>query len=704
MILPVTNALRDGSTLAASGSARVSRRKLFSLVLLALLGASQAQALTDIWQGTSNQNYTTASWNNGTPPPTGSDIVLDGYTSTAAYTLTLNAPESVNSLTFGTASDTSNNAVDQALSTTSASDALTITGGAISQATPTTYTGLTVVNVPIVLGENTTITTGSTTNDTIRFSQSNPTTSIISDGGNNYSVTLKGGGNYNFYADNTYGGGLDINNAYQVDLASVGAAGTGKITIEAVIVLDINANTTNTIDIDGVSTHSTLTNGIANATFTLGTINGAFASTGYFNVTLGNGTLEFTQGTSVTNTATAFKIANSATTNATGTALFDQAGTYTGPYSLGSGAAVTSANTSMLLNGAFILPNAIVEANVAGDNDLDTLGGFQTASATGAGVATGQSIFSGALTIANTSLGINLVSQNAGARTTFSGLISQATTGLNVNVNKSYSGSIVAGGGTTAAATYNPTGIVEFSNATGNTYTGTTTVYAGTLLASNTSGSATGSGPVSVSSGATIGGSGIINPTGTNTFTVASGATLAPGSIGGGLNSLTVSAAGTTLGSGSALVALAGAALNFNLGASHACGALTLIDSYSGEVSGLSGNTFNFTNVSGGTLSTGLYTLIGTDDSATNPFQGLTPGVLSGFTLSGLSGDSAQLQLNKLAGSGDYAIQLDIVAVPEASTWVMMLGVCALVPMSVFRAASARRATRHDSDVASSTK
>jgi len=65
-----------------------------------------------------------------------------------------------------------------------------------------------------------------------------------------------------------------------------------------------------------------------------------------------------------------------------------------------------------------------------------------------------------------------------------------------------------------------------------NSYSGGTNVQAGTLLAGNASGSATGSGPVHVMTGATLGGSGTIG----GTVQIDAGAHLAPGNSIGTLN------------------------------------------------------------------------------------------------------------------------------------------------------------------------
>lgn len=77
-------------------------------------------------------------------------------------------------------------------------------------------------------------------------------------------------------------------------------------------------------------------------------------------------------------------------------------------------------------------------------------------------------------------------------------------------------------GSNVSTVTKNGSGTLNLAVA--STYTGATTVSAGTLLVNNTSGSATGNGTVTVQSGATLGGSGIIAGS-----VVVNGGTLAPG-------------------------------------------------------------------------------------------------------------------------------------------------------------------------------
>ena len=92
------------------------------------------------------------------------------------------------------------------------------------------------------------------------------------------------------------------------------------------------------------------------------------------------------------------------------------------------------------------------------------------------------------------------------------------------SLSTTFSGVISDGGeegGVGGSLTKVGSGSLELSGV--NTYTGGTTVSAGTLIVSNTTGSATGTGAVSVNAG-TLGGSGIIS----GAVTVNSGAFLAP--------------------------------------------------------------------------------------------------------------------------------------------------------------------------------
>ena len=237
-------------------------------------------------------------------------------------------------------------------------------------------------------------------------------------------------------------------------------------------------------------------------------------------------------------------------------------------------------------------------------------------------------------------------------------------------------------------------GILQLSGA--NSYQGGTTVNGGAVQLSGSGTLGNTSGALAVNTGGTLdlngtsqtvgnltgtGGTIVNNGTGTNeTLTVGSGngtggnyqGVIADHTSGTGTLAFTKTGTGT--------IALSGATLSFNLGAALTASSLSLTSSFANEVTGLSGNTFNFADLTSGSLALGEYTLIQSDDSTSNPFSGLVLGTLTGFNITGLSAytqDEFELQLNQLSGSGDYAIQLDVI--PEPSTWVMMIGGLAML-------------------------
>ena len=105
--------------------------------------------------------------------------------------------------------------------------------------------------------------------------------------------------------------------------------------------------------------------------------------------------------------------------------------------------------------------------------------------------------------------GTGTLSVESGRTLTYNGIIADNGTGSGA-LEKIDTGSVVLGGA--------------------NTYSGGTTLTAGTLLVTNTTGSATGSGPVTTVAGTTLGGNGTVAPTASSSVIL--GGTVAPGLTG----------------------------------------------------------------------------------------------------------------------------------------------------------------------------
>jgi fibronectin-binding autotransporter adhesin len=130
------------------------------------------------------------------------------------------------------------------------------------------------------------------------------------------------------------------------------------------------------------------------------------------------------------------------------------------------------------------------------------------------------------LTVNGGTLTADLIDNDPGATTAvaISDPVGSAALTLGVNDGSStYDGEIADAAGGAGSIHKVGTGTLELTGA--STFTGGVTVSAGTLLANNSAGSATGTGPVQVNSDATLGGTGSV----AGAVTVVSGGTLAPG-------------------------------------------------------------------------------------------------------------------------------------------------------------------------------
>jgi fibronectin-binding autotransporter adhesin len=173
----------------------------------------------------------------------------------------------------------------------------------------------------------------------------------------------------------------------------------------------------------------------------------------------------------------------------------------------------------------------------------------------------------------------NPIDLSAGARTITAANGTAAIDGIVSGAISGSGGSLTKDGNGTLKLTGN------------NTYDGGTTISAGRLLVSNTTGSGTGSGAVAVNAG-TLGGTGSIS----GTVTVASGAHIAPGES---IESLAVGS----------LVVNTGSFLDFELGAPGSPGVTSdLINVINTDGLTLNGGAVTLADVGG--LATGTYTLI----------------------------------------------------------------------------------------------
>lgn len=257
-------------------------------------------------------------------------------------------------------------------------------------------------------------------------------------------------------------------------------------------------------------------------------------------------------------------------------------------------------------------------------NVQNTSGTLQVASLTGTGTVQVTSVAStgstGTLAIASTS------------DASFAGVLANGSSGA-LSVTKSGS-------------------FTQTLSGASNTYSGGTTITEGTLLVTNISGSATGTGAVAVNGG-TLGGTGFI-----------AGATTVTG---GNLAAGTDGTVGTLTFNGALdLAGLTGSGqLKFDLAAAGASDSVLLSSGALSIGSGvLNFDDFSFTTLAG--FDNGVYTLLDTSTSITGTLGSSLSGVIAGHNAV-LSTDGQDIFLTVTAGT-----------IPEPSTYASLAGVMIL--------------------------
>ncbi len=515
-------------------------------------------------------------------------------------------------------------------------------GGGSNGALMSSAGNIATLNNPIVLASDSTI-----------FPVNSPSALILAgdiSGTGGVTIQGPGGGTVTFSGNNQYTGATVVS-ASRLILNSVNALGNGT------------NNTSSVSLLNGNLTINTSLTASPNMTINTGTI--SLSSGNTYNY---SGLLTLTGNATIDSSGT-LNITNTGTITGSGFTLFlTGGGSGTGSISsiigIGSGTValtggswtLSGANTytgsTNIVNSTLIAANASALGSTAGGTTISTsatliingvaIGAESVAfnSTNGTLTGAGTSSLSGAITLGTSST----ISANAGANFTLTGGI----TGTNTNLTLTGAGSGVFDTGiiATGSGTLTKSGSGTWTLNNANTYTGLTTVSAGTLVAGNATALGTTAAGTSVTNGATLNINGVA--IGAEAMTInGSGVSGSGALVGNGTSSL---AGLITLGSASTIAANSGTLTLSNTGTiTGATFGLTLTGAGNGSIASVIGTT-------SGTLikdGTGAWTLGGA--STYSGGTTIRSGSLTAVTSSSAFGTGA-ITLGNTSGNADASL------------------------------------------------